>query len=182
MNVSPEVLLIIIGAAITWYVGDETWKGLKWIYASALVPCGHFLGHLFAVLACVAILRGVSAAQSPSITQQLTRAVTPPKTSDGWAHVAIGAYAVTAFADVGSSEFAFGRNRQAYEANSALTWATSNPWGLGVLKGGIAVTEVELFLWLHRSHPRIAIMTAVAAAGLNGYAVAHNARLLSPER
>lgn len=41
--VDPEVLLICVGIAVTWYLGDEAWKGIHWFGIHA----AHVIKHIW---------------------------------------------------------------------------------------------------------------------------------------
>lgn len=46
MEISGTGLLIVLGCVVAWYIGDETWHGLKWIgihTAHVAVHVWHFL-------------------------------------------------------------------------------------------------------------------------------------------
>jgi uncharacterized protein DUF5658 len=101
----------------------------------------------------------------------------PPSTEARIARWAIGAHVVAQVADTSTTQYAIGSGRFK-EANPLLRWGVSDPVRLALIKGGFAVGASYFLLRIHRQHPRIALVTAGALAGITGWAAAHNRRAI----
>ena len=90
-------------------------------------------------------------------------------------HALIGAAMVAHGADLATTMYCRGA-RTCAEANPALRWLQDDPVAFAAVKMGLAAGTSYALLRLHRSHPRIVTVMAVAQVGAFSYVAWRNRR------
>lgn len=94
-------------------------------------------------------------------------------------HTVISANVAAHFLDVGTSLYAYGYNRGAWqqrfrETNRLLGWAKGQPFVYAAAKAGAAIGQTYLIVYLHKHKPKLAIAAGAIAAAITGYVAYQN--------
>lgn len=92
-------------------------------------------------------------------------------------HWLIGAQITAQFADLGTSEFAFGTGKF-HEANVVMRPFSHDPVVMSLAKAAVGIGTTMAALKLHRSHPGLATFVLTAMAGSAAYSAISNERAI----
>lgn len=109
---------------------------------------------------------------------QITLTPVKPESHPGLIHAAVAAHVIAHFADISVTQYAIGTGRY-HEANPLLSGWAGGPIQMAIVKGGIAVGTSYLLLRIHKSHPKLTFVLAVASAAGTSYIAARNSRLVN---
>lgn len=116
-------------------------------------------------------------AQEASTLDTIKAAVVSPPDEPRLLHALVAADVFLQFADVATTEYLIAA-RLGREGNGLMRWAVEHPLAVSAVKAGQVVLTIWAVDYLHKHHPRVAVIFVAAIDAMMTWVVYHNHALL----